>query len=254
MLGFVVAYVSFSRLIDDAAARRTRTVAPPRLRPARRVPARPGLLRAGSRRPPERPGLRPAGPGAAARRVRDPAERGLAGAPGRRAGGQTGQAHPAGQAAEARRIAARHPGHRGRGRRPHRGGGHRPAAHHGLDVVRRPAEDRAACRSDTIPLRVQQAVLAIEDQSFYSHPGINPFRLALVAMRNLVGGEAPAGASTITQQLARMFFLSDEFNAELQSGERGPQPGLLRAQGAREPDVAGARDAARRSTRSSSCT
>ncbi len=68
---------------------------------------------------------------------------------------------------------------------------------------------------------MQQAVLAIEDQSFYSHPGINPFRLALAASRNLVGGEAPTGASTITQQLARMFFLSDEFNAELQSGERG---------------------------------
>jgi len=73
----------------------------------------------------------------------------------------------------------------------------------------------------TIPLRVQQAVLAIEDQSFYSHPGINPFRLALAAFRNLVGGEAPTGASTVTQQLARMFFLSGEFNAELQSGERG---------------------------------
>jgi penicillin-binding protein 1B len=73
----------------------------------------------------------------------------------------------------------------------------------------------------TIPLRVQQAVLAIEDQSFYSHPGINPFRLALAFIRNLKGDEAPTGASTITQQLARMFFLSDEFNAELQSGERG---------------------------------
>ena len=72
---------------------------------------------------------------------------------------------------------------------------------------------------------MQQAVLAIEDQSFYSHPGINPFRLALAAVRNLIGGEAPGGASTITQQLARMFFLADEFNAELQSGERGPQPG-----------------------------
>ena len=73
----------------------------------------------------------------------------------------------------------------------------------------------------TIPLRVQQAVLAIEDQSFYSHPGINPFRLVLALVRNLTGDEAPTGASTITQQLSRMFFLSDEFNAELQSGERG---------------------------------
>jgi penicillin-binding protein 1B len=73
----------------------------------------------------------------------------------------------------------------------------------------------------TIPLRVQQAVLATEDQSFYSHPGINPFRLASAAFSNMVSGDAPSGASTITQQLSRMFFLSDEFNAELQSGERG---------------------------------
>ena len=74
---------------------------------------------------------------------------------------------------------------------------------------------------DTMPLRMRQAVLAIEDQSFFSHPGINPFRLGMVAIRSLLGGESQGGASTITQQLARMFFLSDEFNAELQSGERG---------------------------------
>ena len=106
----------------------------------------------------------------------------------------------------------------------------------------------------TIPLRVQQAVLAIEDQSFYSHPGINPFRLALVAIRNLVGGEAPerrqhdhaaAGADVLPVR-----------RVQRRAAERraGPQPRLLPAQGAREPDVAGARDAARRSTRSSSCT
>ena len=44
----------------------------------------------------------------------------------------------------------------------------------------------------------------------------------MAAARNLRRRRsAQAGASTITQQLARMFFLSDEFNAELQSGERG---------------------------------
>jgi penicillin-binding protein 1B len=72
-----------------------------------------------------------------------------------------------------------------------------------------------------IPRRMQQAVLAIEDQSFYSHPGVNPFRLASVAFNSLVGGEIRGGASTVTQQLSRMFFLADEFNAELQTGERG---------------------------------
>jgi penicillin-binding protein 1B len=72
---------------------------------------------------------------------------------------------------------------------------------------------------DAIPPRVRQAVLAIEDQSFYSHPGINPFRVVAAATTNLFGGRT-VGNSTITQQLARMFFQADEFNAELQSGTR----------------------------------
>jgi len=74
----------------------------------------------------------------------------------------------------------------------------------------------------SIPKRMQQAVIAAEDQSFYLHPGVNPARLMAAAIRNLFNPDAnPVGYSTITQQLARMFFLADEFNAELQSGERG---------------------------------
>jgi penicillin-binding protein 1B len=73
----------------------------------------------------------------------------------------------------------------------------------------------------TIPTYMQQAVLAIEDQGFYSHPGINPMRILAAAITNLFGDNPNlVGYSTITQQLARMFFLSDEFNAELQAGER----------------------------------
>ena len=73
----------------------------------------------------------------------------------------------------------------------------------------------------SIPKHVRNAVLAIEDQSFYSHPGINPFPvLASLVVNGLGLGERRLGSSTITQQLARMFFLSDEFNAELQRGER----------------------------------
>ena len=64
-------------------------------------------------------------------------------------------------------------------------------------------------------------MLAIEDQGFYSHPGINPFRLAAAALTNVFGSnENLVGYSTITQQLARMFFLADEFNAELTEGRR----------------------------------
>jgi penicillin-binding protein 1B len=75
---------------------------------------------------------------------------------------------------------------------------------------------------DVIPVRMQRAVLSIEDQRFYSHWGVNPLAaLGAIYRRMTSDSEAPVGSSTITQQLARMFFLADEFNAELQSGERG---------------------------------
>jgi penicillin-binding protein 1B len=83
-------------------------------------------------------------------------------------------------------------------------------------------EKRRRVALAAIPIHMQQAVLAIEDQNFYSHPGINPFRLMAALYDNTFGtSQQLVGYSTITQQLARMFFLSDEFNAELQSGERG---------------------------------
>lgn len=83
-------------------------------------------------------------------------------------------------------------------------------------------EKRRRVPLNTIPAYMRQAVLSIEDQGFYSHPGINPFRLIAAAFTNLFGNNPNVvGYSTITQQLSRMFFLSDEFNAELQTGDRG---------------------------------
>ena len=73
-----------------------------------------------------------------------------------------------------------------------------------------------------IPARMRQAVLAIEDRRFFSHPGLDPIGLVAAVWTNLSSDRRyPVGRSTITQQLSRMFFLSDEFNAELQSGTRG---------------------------------
>src|SRR5688500_17171770 len=63
--------------------------------------------------------------------------------------------------------------------------------------------------------------MALGDQGFYSHPRINPFRLIAAAFTNVFGdNQNLVGYSTITQQLARMFFLADEFNAELTEGRR----------------------------------
>ncbi|HYE85205.1 MAG TPA: transglycosylase domain-containing protein, partial [Vicinamibacterales bacterium] len=72
----------------------------------------------------------------------------------------------------------------------------------------------------SIPQRMQQAVLAIEDRRFYAHPGIDPISLVGAVVTNLTS-DRRVGRSTITQQLSRMFFLAEEFNAELQTGTRG---------------------------------
>jgi penicillin-binding protein 1B len=83
-------------------------------------------------------------------------------------------------------------------------------------------EKRRHVPLSTIPERMQQAVLAIEDQSFYSHPGVNPIRTIAAALGSVFSRGRPSGASTITQQLSRMFFLEDEFNEELQTGTVSP--------------------------------
>ena len=67
----------------------------------------------------------------------------------------------------------------------------------------------------TIPMRMQQAVLAIEDQNFYLHPGVNPFTTLGAVLTNMFGDKPYlVGGSTITQQLARNFFLVDELAVE----------------------------------------
>ncbi|PUA98583.1 penicillin-binding protein 1A [Acidovorax sp. 107] len=59
-----------------------------------------------------------------------------------------------------------------------------------------------------IPLHVRQALLAIEDARFYEHGAVDFTGLARAALRNVVSGEHAQGASTITMQVARVFFLS----------------------------------------------
>ncbi|MCS6846653.1 MAG: PBP1A family penicillin-binding protein [Anaerolineae bacterium] len=60
---------------------------------------------------------------------------------------------------------------------------------------------------DRIPLRLRQATIAVEDASFYDNPGVDFAGIARALWINLRGGEALAGGSTITQQLARMLLL-----------------------------------------------
>ncbi len=61
-----------------------------------------------------------------------------------------------------------------------------------------------------IPPQMVQAFIATEDSRFYEHHGIDPVGIFRAASVALFTGHASQGASTITQQLARNFFLSPE--------------------------------------------
>ena len=71
-------------------------------------------------------------------------------------------------------------------------------------------ERRHYLRIDETPEAMKQAILAAEDERFYQHPGIDTLGIARAAFANLLGGGKRQGASTITMQVARNFFLSSE--------------------------------------------
>jgi membrane peptidoglycan carboxypeptidase len=63
---------------------------------------------------------------------------------------------------------------------------------------------------DELPKYVPQAVIAMEDRRFYSHPGIDILGIARAAFVDLRAGAIREGGSTITQQLAKVMFLTPE--------------------------------------------
>ena len=69
---------------------------------------------------------------------------------------------------------------------------------------------RIPVKLENIPKKLIQAVLATEDSRFYEHHGLDPIGIARALMVTINKGGASQGASTITQQLARNFFLTPE--------------------------------------------
>lgn len=59
------------------------------------------------------------------------------------------------------------------------------------------------------------ATIATEDKEYYYHPGYDPFAMFRALMQNSTSGETVSGASTITQQLARMLLFSQEERYEV---------------------------------------
>ena len=86
-----------------------------------------------------------------------------------------------------------------------------------------PGERRRYVPLSSIPRPVIDAVLTIEDRRFFDHPGIDPIRMVGALRANLFGDNPYLeGGSTLTQQLARNFFLTEEMAEEQRTGRRSP--------------------------------
>ena len=90
-----------------------------------------------------------------------------------------------------------------------------------LTALFRNREKRRQLALAAIPSRMKDAVLAIEDRRYYLHPGVDPIRMVGALLTNTFGDRPYLqGASTITQQLARNFFLTEQMAIEQQTGQR----------------------------------
>ena len=61
-----------------------------------------------------------------------------------------------------------------------------------------------------VPKQLVQALIATEDKNFYKHPGYDIVGLVRSMVANVLAGRVVQGASTLTQQLSRILFLSNE--------------------------------------------
>lgn len=88
----------------------------------------------------------------------------------------------------------------------------------GVEIAAFGAERRQFVPIERIPKRMQDAVIAVEDARFREHNGIDPKGMARAAVAMMTGGMRQ-GASTITQQVARVFFLEQKFTPERKTQE-----------------------------------
>ena len=85
----------------------------------------------------------------------------------------------------------------------------RVVSEEGVTLAEFGEERRSLVKLTEVPLHVRQAILAAEDSNFYDHSGVDWLAALRTAYTNAVGGTR-AGASTITMQVARNFFLTRE--------------------------------------------
>jgi penicillin-binding protein 1B len=71
-------------------------------------------------------------------------------------------------------------------------------------------ENRSPVQLDAIPQHLIDAVVVAEDVRFFQHPGIDPIGILRALFRNIRAGGAAEGGSTLTQQLVKNYYLTNE--------------------------------------------
>lgn len=71
-------------------------------------------------------------------------------------------------------------------------------------------ENRRPATLDQIPQHVVDAVVVTEDVRFFQHPGVDPIGIVRALFRNVKAGEVEEGGSTLTQQLVKNYYLTNE--------------------------------------------
>ena len=71
-------------------------------------------------------------------------------------------------------------------------------------------ENRRPVTLNQIPQHMQDAVIVTEDARFFHHPGVDPFGILRATVRNIRAGGVSEGASTLTQQLVKNYYLTPE--------------------------------------------
>ena len=81
-----------------------------------------------------------------------------------------------------------------------------------LDRINRinPQEDRIFVSVDQVPEQLVTTLVEIEDRSYFEHFGINPIAIVRAFVKNTMAGRVVEGGSTITQQLVKNYFLTNE--------------------------------------------